>query len=396
MQQHLLLLSHDSVENKKKIDELSTKNQLLTNELKNDSVEHKRRIDEFFTENKRLSKQLKDDSVEHKKRIDELFTENKRLNQQLKDDSVEHKRSIDEFFTENKRLNQQLKETKADLNLFKENDEKTSDEQIISKLLDQCVTDVCNDFNKILMERYNAYLQKGNEIASTNINNSLLRKFFSLEEKFTEPEVQKDIDQFSKELHEINLVDDFIQDEILHACKQNKINSIDDLNKIKTILPNSCWKGANEKMKRCVEICCNFEQMKQGMKFDNYIEGKVAASKQRLEQYRSLLQQGNKCLCLDGYNYYQITLASLPVTRYVNSVNNSARLTITFSAQNNVISFSFKSGIYSHPVLMEAEGHQLNLKCVEEYKEYICEQSINKLKDMGYIVNDGFVLRIPW
>ena len=374
MQQHLLLLSHDSVENKKKIDELSTKNQLLTNELKNDSVEHKRRIDEFFTENKRLNQQLKDDSVEHKKRIDE-------------------------FFAEYKRLNQQLKETKADLNLFKENDEKTSDEKLISKLLDQCVTDVCEDFNKILMQTYDAYLRKSNEIASTNINNSLLRKFCSFEEKLTQAEVQKDIDQFSKELQETILVDDFIQDKMLHACKQTKINSIDDLNKIKTILPSSCWKGANEKMKRCVEMCCNFEHMKQGIKLDNYIEGKVAASKQRLlEQYLSVLEQGDKYLFLDEYNYYQITLALLPLTRSIKSGGDDFDLTITFSAQNNVISFYFNrdvlgAPIFSHPVLMDAGGHQLNLKCVEQYEQYICEQSINKLKDMGYIVNDGFVLR---
>ena len=216
-------------------------------------------------------------------------------------DSVENKKRNDELFTENQRLNQQLKETKADLNLFKENPEKTSDEQMINKLLDQCATDVCNDFNKILMERYNYYSQKGNQIAYPLINNSLLRKFFSFEEKLVEAEVQKAIDQFSKELRETILLDDFIQDEIINAYKQNKINSIDDFNKIKTILPSSCWKDANEKMKRCVDICCNFEHMKQGMKFDNYIEGKVAASKQGLlEPYRSVLQQGNKCLYLDG------------------------------------------------------------------------------------------------
>ena len=378
MQQHLLILSHDSVENKKKIDEMCTKNQLLTNQLKNDCVEHKKRIDEFFTENKRL-------------------------NQQLKDDSVEHKRRIDEFFTENKRLNQQLKETKADSNLFQENDEKTSDEQMISKLLDQCVTDLCDDFNKILMERYNYYLQKGNQIAPPNINNSLLRKFCSFEEKLTEAEVQKEIDQFSKELHDTNLVDNFIQDEILHAYKQNKINSIVDFNKIKTILPSSCWKGANERMKRCVEICCNFQHLKQGMKFDNYIEERVAASEQSLlKQYHSALQQENKCLYLSGYNYYQITLASLPVTRSIKSGGHDCELTIT-CAQNNVISFSFKRNVDSSwfggsyaPVLIDAAGQELNLKCVEYYyyQEYICEQSINKLKGMGYIINDGFVVRI--
>ena len=226
IQQHLLLLLNNSVENKKKNDELSTKNQLLTNQLKNDSVEHK-------------------------KRIDELFTENQLLNQQLK--------------------------TKADLNLFKENDEKTSDEQMISKLLDQCVTDVCNGFNKILMERYNDYLKKGNQIAypkiSPNVNNSLLLKFCSFEEILIEAEVQNDIDQFSKELRELS--DNFRQDEILHAYKQNQI----DYFKIKTILPSSCWKYANEKMKRCVEICCNFEHMKQGLIFYNSIKGHVAASK---------------------------------------------------------------------------------------------------------------------
>ena len=70
--------------------------------------------------------------------------------------------------------------------------------------------------------------------------------------------------------------------------------------------------------------------MKQAMKFDNYIEGKVAASKQTLlKQYHSVLQQGNKCLYLDGYHYYQITLASLPVTHRINS--GSYDLTITCS-----------------------------------------------------------------
>ena len=364
MQQHLLLLLNDSVENKKKNDDLSIKNQLLNNQLKNDSVENK-------------------------KRIDELFTENQRLNQQLKNDSVENKKIFHELFTENKRLNQQLKETKADSNLFKENDEKTSDEQMISKLLDQCVTDVCNDFNKILMERYKGYLQKSNQTASANIRNSLLRKFCSFEEILIEAEVQKCIDQFSKELQ-----DDFIKDKMLHAYKQNKINSIDDLNKIKTILPSSCWKGANEKMKRCVEFYCNFQYMRQGMKFDDYIEGQVAASKQGLlEQYCLVFQQGNKCLFLGTYHYYQITLASLPGTRSINSGSYDFDLTITFSAQNNVISFSFKRILRQHPVLVDAEGHQLNLKCVEQYEEYICEKSINELKDMGYIVNGGFVLR---
>ena len=388
---------NDSVENKKNIDELSTKNQLLNNQLKSDSVGHKKRFDELFTENQRINNQLTNDSVENKKSIDELLTQN----QLLRKDSVGHKKRIDELFTENQSFKRQLKETKADLNLFKDIDGKASDEQMINKLLDQCVTEVCNDFNEILMERYNDYLQKGNQIASPKINNSsLLRKFFSFEEIFLQAEVQKAIDQFSKELQETSLVDDFIQDEILHAYKQNKINSIDNFNKVKIILPSSCWKDANEKMKRCVEICCNFEHMKQAIKFDDYIEGTVAASKQRLlRQYRSVLQQGNEWLRLGGYNYYQITLASLPLTRSISSGGYKFELTITFSAQNNVISFSFNSKLYrasliSHPVLVDARGQQLNLKCVVQFQEYICKQSINELKDMGYIINDGFVLRI--
>ena len=454
MQQHLLLLLNDSVENKKRIDELFTKNQLLTNQLNNDSVEnkmkldkvftenqllrkdsaeHKKRIDELFTENQLLTSQLKNDSVEnkkrvdkvftenqflrkdsaeHKKRIDELFTENQLLTSQLKNDSVEnkkrvdkvftenqflrkdsaeHRKRIDELFTENKRLNQQLKKTKAGLNLFKENAEKTSDEQMISKLLDQCVTDVCNDFNKILMERYNDYLQKGNQIAYPDIHNSLLRKFCSFEEMLLiEAEVQKCVDQFSKELHKTSLFDDFVQDEILHEYKQNKINSIDEFNKIKIILPSSCWKYANEKMKRCVEICCNFEHMKQGMKFDNYIEARiaqVAVFKQSLEQYRPVLEQENKCLFLGGYHYYQITLASLPVTRSIMRGSYDIELTIT-CAQNNVISFSFKRKGHGagfmigtaitvnpvnpvNPVLVDAGGHQLNLKCIVRVPDII-------------------------
>ena len=118
---------------------------------------------------------------------------------------------------------------------------------MINKLLDQCVTYVCDDFNKILMERYSDYLRKGNQIVSPNINNLLLHKFCSFEEILIEAEVQKDIDQFSKEVQEIN--NSFVQDEVLHAYKRSKIDNIDDLNKIKTILR---W---NEKMKKCVEIC---------------------------------------------------------------------------------------------------------------------------------------------
>ena len=367
MQQHLLLLLNESVENKIKIDDLSTKNQLLANQLKNDSVDNKKRVDKVFTENQLLRK----DSAEHKKRIDEMFTENQRLNQQLK-------------------------ETKADLNLFKENDEKTSDEQMISKLLDQCVTDVCNDFNKILMERYNDYLQKGNQIASRNINNSLFRKFCSFEEISTEADVQKVIDQFSKEIQKTNLVDDFMQDEMLHVYKQNHRVYF---KKMKIILPSSFWKDANEKMKRCVEICCNFEHMKQGMKLANYME----TSRILLEKYSSVLEDGKQSLRLNEYYYYQITLASLPFTRSILTNKRGIsgfELTVTFSALNNVISFSFKKNVHSrayfesHSLLVDAAGHQLNLKCVVQFQKYMCEQSINELKDMGYIINDGFVLRI--
>ena len=346
MQQHLLLLLNDSVENKKKNDELSTENQLLTNQLKNDSVGHKKRIDELFTENQRL--------------------------------------------------NQHLKETKADLNLFKENDEKTSDEQMINKLLDQCVTDVCDDFNHKIMERYNYYLQKGNKIASPNIHNSFLRKFCSFEEILVEAEVQKVIDQFFKEVRELN--DNFTQDEILHAYKQNHI---DYFKKIKTILPSSCWKDANEKTQKRVDICCNFAHMKQGLKLANSIEvriGRVAASKQELLQQGGLaLQEGNKCLYLNtGHHYYQVTLASLPVTRIIKS---RVDIDVTITC-NNVVSLSFKAnadGKYTPvaPVLVDAAGQQpLDLKCVIAYRQYKCEQSINELKNMGYIVNDGFVLRM--
>ena len=53
----------------------------------------------------------------------------------------------------------------------------------------------------------------------------------------------------------------------------------------------------------------------------------------------------------------------------------------------------FATVITVNPVLVDAGGHQLNLKCVVRAQDYICEQSVNELKDMGYIVNDGFVLR---
>ena len=227
IQQHLLLLLNDSVENKKKNDELSTKNQLLTNQLKNDSVEHKKRIDELFTENQKLNKQLK--------KTNELSTKNQLLNNQLKNelfnqnqllrkDSVEHKKRIDELFTENQRLNQ--------------------------------------------------------------------------------------------------------------------------------------------------------------------------------GQYHSVLQPGNEILRMGGYNYYPITLASLPVTRIINNTNgDDIDLKITVCPKN-IVSLSFKAnanGRYSsvNPILTDfAVGQPLKLKCVVLHREYICKQSINELKHMGYIVNDEFLLRI--
>ena len=299
--------------------------------------------------------------------------------------------------SENQRLNQQLKETKFDLNLFQENAEKT-DEQMISKLLDQFFNDGRYDFNEILMERYKGYLEKVTYTKSPIIDYSLLRKFCSFEEILVEAEV---FCQFTKELQKIN--NNFIQDEVLHAYKRSKIDSINDLNEIKTILPssNSCWKEANERMKKCVDICCNFEHKKQGLKLAKHIEariGKVPALKQGLLQ-----QEGNKCLYL-AYNlchYYQITLASLPVTHIIKNTRGlDIDVTITVSPQNNVVSLSFKAdanGRYSsvNPVLMDAAGEQeLRLECVAQFQEYICEQSINELKDMGYIINDGFVFRI--
>ena len=433
MQQHLLLLLNDSVESKKKTDELSTKNQSVNNQLKNDSVEHKKRIDELFTENQKLNQQLKktkelstksqlltnqlkNDSVGHKKRIDELFNENEWLNQQLKktkefstkgqllnnqlkNDSVGHKKRIDELFTENQRLNQQLKETKADLNLFKE----SAEQKMISELLDPCVTDVCDDFNKLLIERYNDYLKKGNRINFPNTKNSLLRKFCSFEEILVEVEVQKGIDQFTKEVQKIN--NNFIQDKMLHAYKRSKIDSIDDLNKIKTILPSSssCWKYANEKMKRYVDICCNFEHMKQGLKLANFIERRIkqVPSLKQLQDGGVALHEGNKCLYLNSFHYYQVTLASLPVKCIIKNTNVvDIDVTITVSPKDNVVTLTFKADANGrctavYPLLVDAAGQQpLTLKSVVQFQEYICEQSINELKDMGYIVNDGFVLRI--
>ena len=78
----------------------------------------------------------------------------------------------------------------------------------------------------------------------------MLRKFCSFEEILVEAEV---FCQFTEELQKIN--NNFIQDEVLHAYKRSKIDSINDLNEIKTILPssNSCWKEANERMKKCVD-----------------------------------------------------------------------------------------------------------------------------------------------
>ena len=123
--------------------------------------------------------------------------------------------------------------------------------------------------------------------------------------------------------------------------------------------------------------------------------------KKRIDELttRSVLQQENKCLYLDGY--YPITLASLPVTRSIKNNNGvDIDVRITVSPKNNVVSLSFKknsNGRYTsvNPLLMDsADREPLMLKCVAQHREYICKQSINELKNMGYIVNDGFVLRI--
>ena len=124
---------------------------------------------------------------------------------------------------------------------------------------------------------------------------------------------------------------------------------------------------------------------------------------QRLNQgqYRSVLQEGSTCLYLDGYRYYQITLASLPVTRIIKNKNgDDINVKITVSPKNNVVALSFEensNGRYTsvNPLLVDAAGQQvLRLKCVVQHQEYICKQSVNELKHMGYIVNDGIVLRI--
>ena len=100
-------------------------------------------------------------------------------------------------------------------------------------------------------------------------------------------------------------------------------------------------------------------------------------------------------------SYYQIKLASLPVRRIINNTNgDDIDVKITVCPQNNVVSLSFKANVNGrytsvNPLLVDAIGQQvLRLKCVVQHQEYICKQSVNELKHMGYVVNDGFVLRV--
>ena len=306
------------------------------------------------------------DSVEKKKSIEDLLT-----------DSVEKKKTIDKLSATNQLLNHDLNKLKADFDLLKETVAGTSKDQILSNAkLGGIFKDMCqeDEFQKILLKEFNDCLNKAKEIAQK------YKLKFLLSSMSVEDEEQQLIDAISKEMQvEKN---NFIKNEIIVKYTQKVVDGIDEFVKMKVDSPSSCCKQTFEQLKSHIKTFHYFEHMNQVRKFHGKIE----------DMFNNLKEI--ECLFNEGDDYYRINSTSLP-----KQLNRSAiRIDVVFNPLKVSLSEKVKD-----VCLVNAAGTCSN-------DEYSCEprgltrlghvykwvQSYDDLKELGFIVNDIFILRFKF
>ena len=362
---------NDSVEKKKTIADLLA-----------DSVEKKKTIDDLLTDSVEKKKTIDDlvtDSVEKKKTIDDLLTdsvEKKKTIADLLADSVEKKKTIDTLSATNQILNHDLNKLKADFDLLKETVIGTSKDQILSnEKLGGIFKDMCQEdkFREILLKEFNDRLSKTREIAR-KYDLKFLMNSMSVEDK-----EQQLIDAISKEMQvEKN---NFIKNEIIVKYTQKVIDGIDEFVKMKVDSPSSCYIQTFEQLKSHIKTFNYFDHMNQVRKFHGEIEDILNNVK---EIHR---------LFNEGYYYYRIQSTSLPdkliysiFSTRIDVVLNPLIVSLTKKVKD--ICLVNAAGISSYGEYSYEPERLKNLHHVYKWD--------GRLKELGFIVNDIFILKVKF
>ena len=427
-QQHLLLLMNDSVEKKKTIADLLTDSvgkkktiaDLLTDsvekkktiaDLLTDSVEKKKTIDDLLTdsvEKKKTIDGLLTDSVEKKKTIDDLVTDSVEKKKSITDlltDSVKKKKTIDKLSAANQLLNHELNKLKADFDLLKETVVGTSKDQILSDAkLGGIFKDMCQEdkFREILLKEFNDRLSKMSEIAR-KYDLKFLMNSISVEDK------EQQLIAISKEMQvEKN---NFIKNEIIVKYTQMVIDGIDDFVKIKVDSPSSCCKQTFEQLKSHIKTFHYFEHMNQVIKFHGNIDDML---NKRKKKKSCLYDEGCDYLRLEWKSFsprpfspqctIEISVDLNPLIIYfTQQLKDVCLVNATGSTSNG--KHSYDAPVIRGPVTPANQyynsiggpslARHVNMAqpVLPSKHEYRWEQSYEELKELGFIVNDTFILK---
>ena len=309
------------------------------------------------------------DSVEKKKTIKELLA-----------DSVEKKKTINKLSDTNQLLNHDLNKLKADFDLLKESVAGTSKDKILSNAkLGGIFKDMCqqDEFQEIVLQEFDDCLKKVEEIAEKYELNIFMSSI-SVEDK-----EQQLIDAMSKEIQvEKN---NFIKNEMIVKYTQKVIDGIDEFVKVGTDVPSSCCKQTFEQLKSHIKTFHYFEHMNQVRKFHGEIEDTLSNLKEI-------------CFFNKGHYYYRIKSTSLPISGTLVESPYCTDIGIDVVLNPLIVSFTRKVddaclvnaiGCTSYGEYSYEPGRLKRLRHV-----YKWVQSYLLLKELGFIVNDIFILRV--
>ena len=370
------VLLADSVEKKKTIDDLVT-----------DSVEKKKTIAVLLTdsvEKKKLMGDLLTDSVEKKKTIADLLTDSVEKKKNIADlltDSVEKKKTIDKLSATNQILNHDLNKLKVAFDLLKESVVGTSKDQIFSNAkLGGIFKDMCQEeeFQEILSKEFDGCLKKANEIAQ-NYEFNIFMNSISVEDN-----EQQLIDAMFKEMQVLK--NNFIKNEIIVKYAQKVVDCIDDFVKVGTDVPPSCCKQTFEQLKSHIKTFHYFEHMNQVRKF----HGKIEDMLNNLKEI--------DCLFNEAHEYYRMKSTSLPDTLVnpnfystgIDVVLNPVIVSLT-EKPKDICFVNARGGCANYGEYSYEAGRLKGLCHV-----YKWVQSYSKLKELGFIVNDIFILKVKF
>ena len=312
------------------------------------------------------------DSVEKKKTIDDLVT-----------DSFEKKKTIDKLSDTNQILNHDLNKLKADFDLLKETVAGTSKDQILSNAkLGGIFKDMCqgDEFQNILLKEFNDCLKKAKEITQKYQLNIFMSSII------VEDKEKRLLAGMFKEMQVVK--NNFIKNEIIVKYAQMVVDCIDEFVKIGTDVPPSYCKQTVEQLKCHIKIFHYFEHMNQVRKF----HGKIEDMLNNLKEIECLVNEGHYHYRIKSTSLADKLLHSQHSTNYYTGIDvvlNPLTVSLTRKAEN--ICLVNAAGISSYGEYSYERGRLDNLHHV-----YKWVQSYSNLKELGFIVNDIFILKVKF